>query len=671
MLGSKPQTWDLTALLNAADAQAPLAARNLWLVRLLEWLRHPHRGEAEAMQRESGRPLPVLRLKHLLNMLERNPQHAQAFAAVIGAIWRDMRAVGLFSDVGFAPRMALWSELLHRLRQQVLPDTVDTRELGDLFGLLFPDPDDALWLEALDEELLARLAGLFELGDSAARSWRGPMLDGLTVLISAVAAAGLSGPLRQRMDSASLAHKPFTELTGACEDFTDALRARDGSEPAEAQLRQTLQYLRGQLDGCRHAAATVPRHLEEFGVSVDIVFEIEQLQQRLARIETLLDSLVSAAPQRDLARLAANLVRVVHARRSVRTLFARHYSLLARKVAERSAETGEHYITRDKSAYRQMLRAAAGGGTVMAGTTFIKFAIGALALSAFWGGFFAGINYALSFVLIHLLHFTVATKQPAMTAPAMAQKLGEIDNEQGLEGFVDEVTHLLRSQMAGVIGNLSLVAPLVLLLQLGCWGLFGAPLVGEKDAQYVLSSLTLLGPTLLFAAFTGVLLFTSSLIAGWAENWFVFYRLDAAIAWNPRIIARLGQARAERWAQWWRANISGLAANVSLGLMLGLVPALASFFGLPIEVRHVTLSAGQTAAAAGALGSQVLQLPAFWLCVAAIPLTGMLNIGVSFYLAFKLALRSRGIQVSQRARVSAAIWRRLRQAPRSFFLPPR
>ena len=37
------QGWDLTALLNAAQAahpQAPLAERNLWLVRLIEWLRH-------------------------------------------------------------------------------------------------------------------------------------------------------------------------------------------------------------------------------------------------------------------------------------------------------------------------------------------------------------------------------------------------------------------------------------------------------------------------------------------------------------------------------------------------------------------------------------------------------------------------------------------------------
>ena len=121
--------------------------------------------------------------------------------------------------------------------------------------------------------------------------------------------------------------------------------------------------------------------------------------------------------------------------------------------------------------------------------------------------------------------------------------------------------------------------PVVLVVQLAWQAAFGAPLVGEPQAEHVLHSLTLLGPTALFAAFTGVLLFASSLIAGWAENWFVWHRLDSAIAWNPRFIALLGAARARRWGAWWRANISGLAANISLGLMLGLVPAVAAFFG--------------------------------------------------------------------------------------------
>jgi site-specific recombinase len=656
------RNWDLTALLNAADPQAPLAERNLWLVRLLEWLRRAPREESAASA--SGRPLPVVRLKHLLNVLERHPEHAQAFAGVIAGVWNDVDAVALFAEVGFAPRMALWNEFLGRVRRRVLPATADTRDLAALFELLFGDENDEDWIGAIDDELLGRLRLLFAAAPD--EDWRVEMHAAITVLVSSVHAAGLASSLRVRMDEGLLQGRPFHQLPGAWEAVERALQGRD-----DVALAPATQYLGALLDRCRAAAQTVPDHLEAHGVSVDLMFSVEQLTARIRRIEALLACLLSHEPQRELLRLVAGLVRVVHERRSLRTLFARHYSLLARKVAERSAETGEHYITRSRAEYRDMVRRAAGGGAVIAGTTFLKFFIGMLGFTAFWGGFWAGVNYALSFVAIHLLHWTVATKQPAMTAPAMAEKLRHIERHDGLRDFVDELAHLVRSQVAGILGNLALVGPLVLVVQLLCRLAFGAPPVGAKDAHHVLESLNLVGPSLLFAAFTGTLLFASSLIAGWVENWFVFHRLDSAIAWNPRIVTVLGQNRAQRWSRWWRDNISGLAANTSLGLMLGLVPALLGFLGLGLEVRHVTLAAGQLAAAVGALGFGVMATWAFWSCVLCIAGIGMLNVGVSFLCAFKVALRSRGIKLADRRRVYAAVRERLRREPMSFLVPPR
>jgi len=166
-----------------------------------------------------------------------------------------------------------------------------------------------------------------------------------------------------------------------------------------------------------------------------------------------------------------------------------------------------------------------------------------------------------------------------------------------------------------------------------------------------------------------VLLFASSLTAGWVENWFIYHRLDNALAHNPGIVTRLGGPRAARWSAWWRANISGLAANVTLGLMLGLAPVLLAFVGLHIEVRHVTLSAGQLAAAVSTLGWPTLLLPAFWWCAAGLVVTGLLNLGVSFWLALTVAMRSRRIKHNDRQRLWSAVWRRLRNAPRSFLLP--
>ncbi|MDZ4130788.1 MAG: recombinase, partial [Hydrogenophaga sp.] len=321
--------------------------------------------------------------------------------------------------------------------------------------------------------------------------------------------------------------------------------------------------------------------------------------------------------------------------------------------------------------YKDMLGKAAGGGAVIGFTTWVKFALYGLGLSAFWSGFAAGLNYAASFVLIMLLHLTVATKQPAVTAPAMVAKLKDIKAPGSVKRFVDEVANLFRSQVAAIVGNIGLVIPVVLLISSVLAFTTGSAMVDQEKARHTLESTSLLGPTLLFAAFTGVLLFASSIVAGWVENWFVFHKLHSAMEHNPRFTQVLGRQRAARWANFTRTNISGLAANISLGFMLGLTPAFLQFFGIGIDVRHVTLSAGQAAASAFALGLDVLLEPAFWWAVAGIAAIGPINLGVSFYLAFRLALQAQNISEVNRQLIRAAIRQRIVLAPLSFLLPPR
>jgi site-specific recombinase len=658
-LAARPDA-DLPTLLDAADPGATRANRHLWLIALVDALR-----PAGAAAGDTAAPLvPLARLHHLLDLLDTDPALARRCRALLRSVFATADAGTLLADFGFSPRSGFGAELIDRLRMVTLPATPDTGDLGQLFLMVFHHPGDADWLGAIDAPTLARIERLL-VDDPVRGHWHRALIDSVQMLASQVRAVGLSAAIRPRIDPALLADRPFHQLAQAAALLSDADEAVGTTEQ-----QQQMNYLRVLLDACRTAAASVREHLDAWGVSVDVVFQIEQMHERIARIEALLDCLASPEPAHEWQRLTVAFARSVQTRRSIGALFSHHYALLARKVAERSAATGEHYITRTRDGYVDMLRRACGGGLVIAGTTFLKFAIGAVALSAFWAGFWAGANYAASFVLIHLLHWTVATKQPAMTAPAMAAKLDNVgDSDPATEDFVDEVAHLIRTQIAGILGNVLVVAPAVLLVQLAAWALQGAPLIDPHTAHKVLDKLTLLGPTLPYAAFTGVLLFLSSLIAGWWENWFVFHRLDSAIACNPRIVRWLGTERAQRWSVWWRGNISGLAANCSLGMMLGLVPSLAAFFGLPIEVRHVTLSAGQIAAALGTLGVSVLHEPAFWWCVAAVPLTGALNVLVSFTLAFRLALRSRGLKVRDRGRLYAALRRRVREAPGSFLRP--
>ena len=648
---------DLGSLLDQLDPHAPLAERHLWLISLCAWIR----GKQPSPQAAMGR------LQLLLDAIEARPDVQQRLRAWWQVLLSTVDVTTLLADFGFAPRTAFLSELTERLRHKLLPDTPETLDASELFSLALPRAFDAQWLAAIDATQLQRIEQLLRQPavDGATR-WQHTVLDAITYCSGQILSTGFAPELRLRMSVAARDARPFHALTRDVEALRSEVLRPDANPAA---VDAAAQQLRSSLDACRHAVASVYTHLEENGISVGLVFRLRQLRERVLRIRELLDCLMSTHPSASAVRLLSRLVLVGQERASIRALITSNSSLLAAKVAERSAETGEHYITRDWPQYRSMLRKAAGGGALTGGTTLLKFMIMGLGLSAFWGGFWAGAMYAASFVVIQLLHCTLATKQPAMTAPAMAAKLKDIGTPEAVNAFVDEVAHLMRSQAAAVLGNVLVVFPVVLLLSVGIGLLLGHPMLGAKEAAYTLHSLSLLGPTLLFAGFTGCLLFASSIIAGWVENWFVLRRLDSAMRYNPGITGILGVERAGRWAHFMRNNISGFASNISLGFMLGLIPPIMAFFSLPLEVRHVTLSAGQLAAASVAYGVQTVFMPAFWWAVAAIPLIGALNLGVSFYLAYKLALRAHNVSGVQRAHIHQAIWARWRHRPLNFFIP--
>jgi site-specific recombinase len=650
---------DLARLLDGLDPHAPLAGRHLWLISLLAWVRG---GRGSSPQAAASR------VKLLLDAIDARPELGQRLRQWWQVLAQTVDLAALLAEFGFGTRMAFVSELGERLRQKLLPATPETSDAAELFALVMPHAADAAWIQALDGDTLRRIAALLSVPSQVpgVTLWQHEALEAINYCASQIRAAGFSSDLRQRMSASLRQMQPFHGITLDVESFRAAFLAtpREAAEVDAAAAR-----LRDRLETCRQAASSVYQHLNEHGISVGLVFMLRQLRERVLRIRELMDCLLSSHPHASSARLIGRMAVLGQERRSLQGLLAANSSLLAAKVAERSAETGEHYITRTSAEYRTMLGKAAGGGVATAGAVGLKFLLLSLGLAGFWGGFTTGLMYAAVFVFIQLMHWTLATKQPAMTAPAMAARLKDLSSAGKVEEFVDEVANLVRSQVAAVVGNVGAVVPCVLLASLALQAA-GHGTLSREQADHVFASLHLLHPsTLLFAAFTGVLLFGSSLIAGGAENWFVLHRLDSALRYNPRITSVLGVARAQRWAVFLRHHISGLASNISLGLMLGLVPPVLAFFGLGLDVRHVTLSAGQLAAAAAAYGLDALWLPQVWWCAAAIPLIGLLNLGVSFYLAFRLALRAHNVSGVDRARIRGAVAARCRRRAASFLLP--
>lgn len=652
---------DLAQMLGTLDAQAELVQKHLSLIALLDWIR----GDA------TSAPSCVARVELLLDVLQSRLDLLASLHLWWQQLVRALDGSTLLADYGFASRNALLSEFIQRLHLKLLPMSPETADASELFALALSGAVDAQWIAALPEATLRRLADLLSAPAHRHHArltphltyWQCTLLDALAFCTSQVQSAGFSPEIRLRMSASELEASPFHVLSSNFLTLREAWLA--GTHTDEA-----AQQFKAQLESCRAFAATVYTHLDTHGISVDVVFRLRQLRERVLRIRSLLDCLLCDPDYRHSARLLSQLVLVGQERASIGALLRVSASLLAAKVAERSSVTGEHYITRTSAEYQAMLRQAAGGGVLTAFTTALKFAVMAMGLASFWFGFWSGVVYAASFVVIQLMHFTLATKQPAMTAPAMAAKLKDMGEPQDAEGFVDEVSCLVRSQVAAVVGNVLAVFPVVLALSMLIQGVTGEPMINASSAHYVLHSLTLLGPSLLFAAFTGILLFASSIIAGWVENWFVLHRLASALRYNPRVTRWLGVERANRFAHFMLYHISGFASNVSLGFMLGLVPPVLAFLGLPLDVRHVTLSTGQLAAACASLGWGVLREPGLWWVMACLPLIGVLNVGVSFYLAFRVALQAHSITGEGRDAIVRAIGRRLVSHPGGFFWPP-
>ncbi len=604
-------------------------------------------------------PAPIVRLRLLVDVLEDVPSWRRAVVSAVARVCTEGDAVpalesGLPNDRGLGP------ETSDRLARRFLPSSDSSRDLGALVSRMFPTMRDALWLGFVPDDVAVRLVHLFDDGTRGAgvtppfASLQQATLDVIALVATRTSALGLSREIRARSPEVPLAASPFVLLPRLC----DALFSGLGSAAA----------CRDQISACRDALETVRAHLEEFGVSVDVVYRIEVITKNLDRLRDLIavsdaanDDARAAAAFHVVAHIAAARVRD----RSVRDMLSTNLHLLARKVIEHAGETGEHYITVTRRQWWRMLASGAGGGLVTVGTIVAKYLVLWSHFALFVEGFLASANYAGSFLLMQLCGFTLATKQPSMIAAALAGSLHGSGDKDELDDLVTLIQRICRSQLGAAIGNVGMVAATAPIFNLLYIRLRGHPFLDEQAAEHTIHSFDPLhSGTILFAAFTGVLLWLSSLGAGWLENWVTYRRLPEAIA-SHRLGRVVGRGTMRWIARKLSHNVAGIGGNVAIGFLLGMTPAVGAFFGLPLEVRHVTLSTGSLALAGCTLG---LGAPRFWWAALGIACMLALNFGVSFACALFVALRARGVSHAGRRLLRAIVARFVRD-PLPFFLP--
>lgn len=665
---SKNYKHDLDALVSKANPNAPLHERLDWAVDLMQWVRYKRPTQDDYSEIKHIK-VPTARLRFLLMVLERRADWKLNVAKTLRSIIHDVPAMELFAEIGLPQELGLMGEFKNRFFNKFMPERPLSEGMGQLFSALFPHDYDPEWMASLDPQVMTKLIELFRYEVAPEeKDWNRLELDieeALLSLVSQVSATGLNSTIRKRMGQKSFREIPFFKLSRELDELLDVYELGD-----RALFLVKAKEFRKLIWNCINSLREVYKHLNRYGVSVSIVYHVEAAQSRLKRTDDLIGFLMFDELDVELLMyFLIQLVRENQERKSLRVLFNQNTRLLARKIVDRSAETGEHYITRDKSEYKKMFKKAAGGGAYTAFTVMLKFFLGRFELPLFLGGFLASLNYSISFIAIQASGFTLATKQPSMTASALASKMQFIDTGESVEVLIDEIVHLVRSQVAGVLGNVGMVIPVILIMDAFSFYVLGHHLVPEEKTDYIINSTNILGPTIIYAAFTGVLLWASSVFAGWMDNWFVFNNMKATISYNRKMNFIFGVDVCKKVANYFEKNISSLAASISLGFLLGLVPVIMIFLGLGLDVRHVTLSSGSLATTIPHYGLEIFHRKDFWLAVAGIGLIGFLNLGVSFALALLTAIKSRNIKSIQRDSIYKALWNRFKKKPLSFFYP--
>jgi len=655
----------------AMEAFRDPAADTLDLIRrLVSVLRPGNRRESAAAERYAA----------MLARLEADADLLLAFRGHVVHFIASRRLITFFTDSGILPGTGFFSEWWRILGDRLLPEAPDERRLKDCLHVIFDRPDDWRWQEQVPPEHSQRLwALLAPAGELRNLDWRGiqeQILDAVLLLAHRISGLGVEAELMRASPSFDDDLPRFVALSAEALDFVNALRASldDPANSADdgSQLLVIVDQCEKTLQGIRKRALTV-------GTSLQLSYLLARSEQCLERLRELVAILAvataSTAPgtaTEAWAEFAHDAFLAENRRNSLGHYMAQLSRLLAVRVTENAARSGEHYICETRRDYGLMWRSAAGAGLLIGAMALLKIFAAGLHAPLFVEAFLFSMIYGLGFVLIYLLGMTVATKQPAMTAQTLAGLLGDVraTRQAELERIVDVFAAVCRSQLAAIAGNVMVALPVAVAIGAGLAALAGEPVIPLEKGAHLLADLDPLSWAVPHAAIAGFYLFLSGLITGYFDNRAAYSDIGIRIARLRWLRGLAGAARAASIGAYIQDHLGGIMGNFLFGCMLGSTGVIGILLGLPLDIRHIAFSSANLGYA---LTSFQFVLPAMAIAWAAlgIALIGLTNLAVSFALALRTALGARGIRFEHWGALLKAIWARFRSAPRSFVLPPR
>lgn len=575
------------------------------------------------------------------------------------------------TESGITGSRGFVQELISKLKHKLLPPLPHPKDFRYVIERVFYLKKDHIWVENIDPDLWKQFFELLGIQVNVTDAGIIRQLgESLRMLSYKVATLGMEKEITGRYENVQDAIQPFIEQNRLVN-----LYLNEEKQLSNREKKWLFANIQENLYNCTQSLQWIRGQQLEYGTSLAQTFVTVRMQQQIERMQVIIDVL-DADELFDTERFIEYFKTVVeneNTKNSLREFLSMNLGLVAYQIAEHKGKKGEKYITNSRADFRHLFSSSMAGGFIISFGAIIKNLLGLIHLPYFWQGMSYGTNYATCFVLMDQSDATLATKQPAYTASAVASSLDIKKNQShpDLRNLALTVAKVSRSQIASFAGNLLIVFPFTYALAWLFNFSFGFKIASGEAAQKLLADQhPWQSMSVLYACFTGFFLFLSGIIAGWVENHVKYGNVAERIKNHPIFVNTIPAKRLDKMANFLNKNSGTLAGSISLGFFLGWAAPLGKIFGIPFDIRHITISAGNTAIGYYGLDHKV-PLAYLLTVVAGVLLIGFINFLVSFSLAFFVAVRSRGIHLRDYPEFLGILRRYFFKHPKDFLWPPK
>ena len=575
----------------------------------------------------------------------------------------------IFSESGLVTGSGFFAEISQRITEKILPTLLPANDLRIQVRKIFLKEWDYKWINMVAEQVWINLFRSISLDISFNKPLQQQQLiHAAKVLSYRIAALGLDKRIVQKANVIIHPLNAFTEQNSAWQLYCSSVNMGDTTRQQE-----NFQQLNFMIEKGLQQVKQIRQTNQEAGTSLQQTFILERIDQHLERLRiiiTIIDPFVDVSTYA-YAGYFKEIVQSENTHNQLRPFLSSNFSYLAYQISEHGGRTGEKYITNNLKEYGQFFRSAAVGGVIISMAALIKMWLGHYELAPFWASFLYGLNYAVAFVVIHLLRGSIATKQPALTASAIATALDNANPKSpSLNNMALMVGKVFRSQLASLTGNLIIVLPLSIFIAYLVYQVSGEHLVNPAKGVQVLKDTQPSIRNVWFAAIAAFLLFMSGIVSGYFDNLVIFGKIPERIKAHRRFTFIFGAKGTIRLAKYIDNNLGALMGNIFLGFGLGFIIFFGKIFYLPLDIRHVTISTGFFGFTAFAQGfsyttMQWMYYTSGLVCIA------FTNLTVSFGMALYVAMKSRRVPTSQLIPLVKLSGRYFLRFPGDFIFPPK